>query len=198
MIRRPPRSTLFPYTTLFRSELSEYIYRAGKCQREGFPVGVPSRGGGSDLAFPVLLGGTAPEGLQAVVVAGLVGEDMDDHVEEVQADPGRALLDALGARAVTGFDHLLYHLLGHAPDLALGFCASYDEVVRVGDEPPEVHNRHALGEHLARRPGRRGGHLVAERFALRLDAAPPHGGLVAVHRVSSLKLPPFSLRLSSP
>src|SRR3712207_7879765 len=87
MIRRPPRSTLFPYTTLFRSELSEYIYRAGKCQREGFPVGVPSRGGGSDLAFPVLLGGTAPEGLQAVVVAGLVGEDMrsEEHTSELQS-----------------------------------------------------------------------------------------------------------------
>src|SRR5258708_13426845 len=28
MIRRPPRSTLFPYTTLFRS-----IYRARKCAR---------------------------------------------------------------------------------------------------------------------------------------------------------------------
>src|SRR2546427_4534435 len=36
MIRRPPRSTLFPYTTLFRSSVSEVqaIYnadRAGKC-----------------------------------------------------------------------------------------------------------------------------------------------------------------------
>src|SRR5688572_31562329 len=27
MIRRPPRSTLFPYTTLFRSELSEAVAR---------------------------------------------------------------------------------------------------------------------------------------------------------------------------
>src|SRR3712207_8264319 len=26
MIRRPPRSTLFPYTTLFRSDLIEYLY----------------------------------------------------------------------------------------------------------------------------------------------------------------------------
>src|SRR5688572_32344692 len=26
MIRRPPRSTLFPYTTLFRSDLSEFSY----------------------------------------------------------------------------------------------------------------------------------------------------------------------------
>src|SRR2546430_11008597 len=29
MIRRPPRSTLFPYTTLFRSRLSGDILRAG-------------------------------------------------------------------------------------------------------------------------------------------------------------------------
>src|SRR3712207_7513790 len=27
MIRRPPRSTLFPYTTLFRSEIDEYYAR---------------------------------------------------------------------------------------------------------------------------------------------------------------------------
>src|SRR3712207_8771532 len=29
MIRRPPRSTLFPYTTLFRSVLNLYPYNAG-------------------------------------------------------------------------------------------------------------------------------------------------------------------------
>src|SRR2546425_7732517 len=28
MIRRPPRSTLFPYTTLFRSVLAQQIFRA--------------------------------------------------------------------------------------------------------------------------------------------------------------------------
>src|SRR3712207_8004649 len=27
MIRRPPRSTLFPYTTLFRSERFDYLYK---------------------------------------------------------------------------------------------------------------------------------------------------------------------------
>src|SRR2546425_2478636 len=32
MIRRPPRSTLFPYTTLFRSVLHEFVY-------EGIPNG---------------------------------------------------------------------------------------------------------------------------------------------------------------
>src|SRR5256885_6725288 len=37
MIRRPPRSTLFPYTTLFRSDQPRGDQRRG---REG-PVGVP-------------------------------------------------------------------------------------------------------------------------------------------------------------
>src|SRR5574341_2047012 len=35
MIRRPPRSTLFPYTTLFRSGAHlEYIHKAGTAQAE--------------------------------------------------------------------------------------------------------------------------------------------------------------------
>src|SRR2546427_7897801 len=38
MIRRPPRSTLFPYTTLFRSD---------PCPRGGGPGFLPDRGDGS-------------------------------------------------------------------------------------------------------------------------------------------------------
>src|SRR5256885_5610046 len=41
MIRRPPRSTLFPYTTLFRSQHGERLreHRAGQAQLEvGEPV----------------------------------------------------------------------------------------------------------------------------------------------------------------
>src|SRR3712207_7206742 len=34
MIRRPPRSTLFPYTTLFRSELDSELPRDGASLRE--------------------------------------------------------------------------------------------------------------------------------------------------------------------
>src|ERR1035438_6210102 len=37
MIRRPPRSTLFPYTTLFRSEIEDRLLRfqkAGQCLGE--------------------------------------------------------------------------------------------------------------------------------------------------------------------
>src|SRR5256885_12572538 len=35
MIRRPPRSTLFPYTTLFRSKHALRIADDGVCPREG-------------------------------------------------------------------------------------------------------------------------------------------------------------------
>src|SRR2546422_4222385 len=35
MIRRPPRSTLFPYTTLFRSETLKEVQR---CTREGITI----------------------------------------------------------------------------------------------------------------------------------------------------------------
>src|SRR3712207_8542201 len=41
MIRRPPRSTLFPYTTLFRSsdELKQQLLRYGAILFRGFKVG---------------------------------------------------------------------------------------------------------------------------------------------------------------
>src|SRR3712207_8539702 len=44
MIRRPPRSTLFPYTTLFRSRRRRNRSRADR--REGVPSGVRRRGMG--------------------------------------------------------------------------------------------------------------------------------------------------------
>src|SRR2546429_5068392 len=46
MIRRPPRSTLFPYTTLFRSIIAEQCYpRHPRAEaRQGFlPVGIEPR-----------------------------------------------------------------------------------------------------------------------------------------------------------
>src|SRR3712207_6865850 len=45
MIRRPPRSTLFPYTTLFRSDaygiavVPLYVVLAGRSGREGCDIG---------------------------------------------------------------------------------------------------------------------------------------------------------------
>src|SRR3712207_7929240 len=40
MIRRPPRSTLFPYTTLFRS-LGQHLQRAGVAERGADPLEDP-------------------------------------------------------------------------------------------------------------------------------------------------------------
>src|SRR5258708_26029563 len=48
MIRRPPRSTLFPYTTLFRSRTHEYLDRAARGDRADFErVHGPTIGGGN-------------------------------------------------------------------------------------------------------------------------------------------------------
>src|SRR5258706_10788494 len=46
MIRRPPRSTLFPYTTLFRSPIARPIRASGRSQRARgtFPRGTPLPG----------------------------------------------------------------------------------------------------------------------------------------------------------
>src|SRR3712207_8806682 len=42
MIRRPPRSTLFPYTTLFRSEVSDRAEDAARAQSIVLTVGTPT------------------------------------------------------------------------------------------------------------------------------------------------------------
>src|SRR2546422_7528501 len=61
MIRRPPRSTLFPYTTLFRSlaqtverrEGPEGLERSGAICRLGPPRGLVGRGRAPDDELPV-------------------------------------------------------------------------------------------------------------------------------------------------
>src|SRR3712207_7613751 len=52
MIRRPPRSTLFPYTTLFRSQLLDPLgrYRAEEEQRQVPALGRRPAGGTGRLA----------------------------------------------------------------------------------------------------------------------------------------------------
>src|SRR3712207_8179045 len=52
MIRRPPRSTLFPYTTLFRSQHTSHLYciaeGAEDEEREGAPLWTQESPQGSD------------------------------------------------------------------------------------------------------------------------------------------------------
>src|SRR5256885_15270713 len=74
MIRRPPRSTLFPYTTLFRSH--RFVIR------EGVAIGAEQRTARGALQLPFVRPGTAlPEVATAVV-------DMEaaDHVIAVEGN----------------------------------------------------------------------------------------------------------------
>src|SRR2546430_14002155 len=62
MIRRPPRSTLFPYTTLFRSPISRNSSATCAARRPSAPVGAGMaesaawRAGGTPSGGPVWLG----------------------------------------------------------------------------------------------------------------------------------------------
>src|SRR5690349_22356549 len=57
MIRRPPRSTLFPYTTLFRSGVEEHEVRPESGREPPQPVGAAEDVGGVDGAGRERLGG---------------------------------------------------------------------------------------------------------------------------------------------
>src|SRR2546427_12803396 len=76
MIRRPPRSTLFPYTTLFRSRAACDCAASARCaaryssiDRDGPSDGVVTRAACSGP--PVTGGATAATRLAAVVTAGV-------------------------------------------------------------------------------------------------------------------------------
>src|SRR5258708_31142613 len=74
MIRRPPRSTLFPYTTLFRSEIAEVDHR-----------GVQASLGAIAYRIEIALrAGVA----SAMLVVALVGSDQrrsEEHTSELQS-----------------------------------------------------------------------------------------------------------------
>src|SRR3989442_5971657 len=70
MIRRPPRSTLFPYTTLFRSEL---------CQAWKIPTW--RYGIASNLGFAYVLSGRLADGLP------LLEQRSEEHTSELQSRP---------------------------------------------------------------------------------------------------------------
>src|ERR1051325_11751233 len=57
MIRRPPRSTLFPYTTLFRSLLKDHLHECVACRKvyEGRVVLMRSEEHTSELQSPYVI-----------------------------------------------------------------------------------------------------------------------------------------------
>src|SRR3712207_6948109 len=85
MIRRPPRSTLFPYTTLFRSRLRRVLGRDDPPERAGRrrlagaePLRHPRRGGG---AAPGSEGGGARGGSRLLAGRGR----SEEHTSELQS-----------------------------------------------------------------------------------------------------------------
>src|SRR3712207_8265377 len=98
MIRRPPRSTLFPYTTLFRSL--------------GGERGAGAAAGAEDL--PALPRGVRPVGGDARVpdAAGVhVGEDVprsEEHTSELQSRQYLVCRLLLEKKKKIHVDHLLY------------------------------------------------------------------------------------------
>src|SRR5260370_29729418 len=82
MIRRPPRSTLFPYTTLFRSENMSGTGLKNPHHREAYIITGPTSGIGRLTAFELAKHG-------AVVLGGRdrgkLDERSEEHTSELQS-----------------------------------------------------------------------------------------------------------------
>src|SRR5258707_7523066 len=73
MIRRPPRSTLFPYTTLFRSRQARPLGVVDEVQRE------------AGVRFAVTQFIQLPEGADAGVEHALAALRSEEHTSELQS-----------------------------------------------------------------------------------------------------------------
>src|SRR5438876_6595497 len=78
MLRRPPRSTLFPYTTLFRSNARETPTMSDR--------GAKPRGEGHRHAHAFAgLNARAGEGLQVISRRGMLKARSEEHTSELQS-----------------------------------------------------------------------------------------------------------------
>src|SRR5258708_18534933 len=79
MIRRPPRSTLFPYTTLFRSQKAAIDNRVAAVGKDEGAVRAPAgRCGSAELLEP-------PLGVLQPERADLDGDRSEEHTSELQS-----------------------------------------------------------------------------------------------------------------
>src|SRR5256884_7741242 len=84
MIRRPPRSTLFPYTTLFRSERRIHGYRGGEALRDACQRRVAVFTQALGVGFGAL-GGAAQQGARIVEQAAVEpGPRLEERVGQVE------------------------------------------------------------------------------------------------------------------
>src|SRR2546427_9066430 len=77
MIRRPPRSTLFPYTTLFRSRLVRQKGRVARVQWRGYSMALQ--------ITPAGLFNVAPEGAQPDLLLEVTETRSEEHTSELQS-----------------------------------------------------------------------------------------------------------------
>src|ERR1035441_10512274 len=178
MIRRPPRSTLFPYTTLFRSGAGGRTGRARESHRGAWrEAGVPRRSTAGRLASSALPGShgwprrlhdvCAPRtGRPAVPVAGRAEE--------------RVQLDSQVGDSITAG-------VGNA-DLRLASLREHPSARRDNQRALPGHQRHRVGERRAHGPGllryRRGGHQRRPARCLRTvhAAVRPSGQITDITR----------------
>src|SRR3712207_7358550 len=99
MIRRPPRSTLFPYTTLFRSAGGTMARRASRNGQEGRSSRPPSRGKAKRRGGRSLFG--------KLVYAGLRSEEHTSELQSRQYLVCRLLLEKKKKKRLTTIIH--YH-----------------------------------------------------------------------------------------
>src|ERR1043165_5935016 len=81
MIRRPPRSTLFPYTTLFRSYRTQWN---GTVWTDPVPLGAPFNSPKDDYGFSI-----GPDGKTAYFVS---NRDGKSRLYQVSLDPSDSLI----------------------------------------------------------------------------------------------------------
>src|SRR3712207_8245908 len=85
MIRRPPRSTLFPYTTLFRSGRQGEIFGVQRARRVGHRVGHPAPAVEIEHLQAAIELGAVVDHHVAVVGGDQAGQRSEEHTSELQS-----------------------------------------------------------------------------------------------------------------
>src|SRR5688572_32055170 len=80
MIRRPPRSTLFPYTTLFRSAAVALVALAAELRGDGITIDHLDLGGGLGISYE---GQPVPGAFE--YAAALLPVRSEEHTSELQS-----------------------------------------------------------------------------------------------------------------
>src|SRR2546430_4455543 len=92
MMRRPPRSTLFPYTTLFRSQSSGYLAETFRAGIEAVPRGQREAGLSAGMSHPLVFRRIVLPQVLLMVAASLVNQftvivksRSEEHTSELQS-----------------------------------------------------------------------------------------------------------------